>query len=279
MLPHRTAYAAALLAAVLASGSAVSGCSGSGGTVSPTRAPQGRTTAAYTASRADAGTPTGEDMRVTADRLRKRATALGLKGTDVRVDGTVVTIVAPRQDADRLRQLTGTALLEFRPVLDPATAGQNGLAQAYASMVCGSTTRATPSLPERPTVACDKAAGQKYLLGPASLGGAQVESASAAFDSATGSGWLVDLTFNTAGGTTFAQVTGSLAQRTEPADQLAILVDGEVVSAPAIRSAITGGKAQISGTFTKEEAENLAAAISSGALPVQLTARGGATRP
>jgi preprotein translocase subunit SecD len=277
MLPHRKAYSAASAVAVLALASAVSGCSDSGGTAGPASPEKDalvRTTAAYTASLTDSGTPTGEDMRVTADRVRKRAAALGLKDTDVRVNGTVITITAPHGNADRLRRMTSTALLEFRPVLDPATAGQNGLKQAYDSMVCNRTTRATPSLPARPTVACDGVNGQKYLLGPTALDGAKVESASAEFDSVTGAGWLVDLAFSPAGSRTFAAVTGTLAQHTPPTNQFAIVVDGGVVSAPSVVSAITGGKAQISGRYTQDGAQDLAAAISSGALPVQLTAEG-----
>jgi preprotein translocase subunit SecD len=274
MLPHRKAYAAALVTVVIALGSAVSGCSDSGGLTKSE--PLGKptpvlTTVTYTASRTDSGTPTAEDMRMTADRMRKRAKALGLKDTDVRVDGTVITIVAPRSNAERLEQLTAAALLEFRSVLDPATAADSGLKQAYDSMVCDRTTRPIPAQPARPTVACDSTTGQKYLLGPTDIGGADVESATATFNAATGSGWLVNLAFSPAGTTAFTEVTGTLSQHTPPANQFAIVIDGEVISAPAVASAIAGGRAQISGNYTKEGAENLAAAISSGALPVQLT--------
>jgi preprotein translocase subunit SecD len=46
--------------------------------------------------------------------------------------------------------------------------------------------------------------------------------------------------------------------------QLAIVVDGEVVTAPVIQSAITGGSVQIAGNYTREEAEELAEAITGG---------------
>lgn len=268
MLSHRTALSAALLTVTLALGSAVAGCSDSDGS-----AGSGRTTAAYTASRTDSGTPTDADMRVTADRLRERAQTLGFKDTDVRVKGTVVTVEGPRDDADGLRQITGTARLEFRPVLDPAAAGRNGLKQAYDSLDCDDTRQAAPpAQPDGPTLGCDPQTQQKYLLGPTALDGTQVKSASARLDSVRGDGWLVDLAFSPAGSTTFAQVTGTLAQHTASANQFAILVDGHVMSAPAVVSAITGGEAQISGRFVKEDAQSLAAAISSGALPVRLEA-------
>ena len=136
----------------------------------------------------------------------------------------------------------------------------------------GGRRRATPARPERPTVGCDRSTEQKYLLGPTAVAGTEVESATAKFNSVSGDGWLVNLVFSPAGSTTFTEVTGTLAQHSPPADQFAIVVDGEVASAPSVASAITGGKAQITGRYTKEAAENLAAAISSGALPVQITA-------
>jgi preprotein translocase subunit SecD len=50
---------------------------------------------------------------------------------------------------------------------------------------------------------------------------------------------------------------------------LAIVIDRRVYSAPIVRSEIALGKAQITGSFTPEEARTLAAIISSGALPVE----------
>ena len=53
--------------------------------------------------------------------------------------------------------------------------------------------------------------------------------------------------------------------------RLAIVLDGRVYSAPVIREPIAGGQAQISGSFTSEEAKNLAIALRAGALPAPLT--------
>jgi protein-export membrane protein SecD len=50
----------------------------------------------------------------------------------------------------------------------------------------------------------------------------------------------------------------------------AIVLDGAIISAPVINSPITEGKGQISGSFTMEEADLLAASISGGALPARL---------
>ena len=64
------------------------------------------------------------------------------------------------------------------------------------------------------------------------------------------------------GGKTFAKITGENVQK-----RLAIVLDGIVRSAPVIREKIAGGHAQISGSFTHEEAADLAIVLRAGALP------------
>lgn len=58
----------------------------------------------------------------------------------------------------------------------------------------------------------------------------------------------------------------------ELSSQVAVVLDGVVWSTPSIRSAIPDGSTQISGSFSAEEARNLAAILESGALPVELEA-------
>ena len=66
----------------------------------------------------------------------------------------------------------------------------------------------------------------------------------------------ISLTFNKDGATLFGRVTGANVGR-----QLAIVLDGEVRSAPVIQDAILGGRAQISGTFSITEAQRLASVL------------------
>jgi preprotein translocase subunit SecD len=75
----------------------------------------------------------------------------------------------------------------------------------------------------------------------------------------------VHLTFNSEGAVKFAQVTGS-----HVGDQLAIVLDNKVHSAPTIQQRIMGGRAQITGHFTVEEAQDLAIVLRAGALPANL---------
>ncbi len=72
----------------------------------------------------------------------------------------------------------------------------------------------------------------------------------------------IDLSFNRRGALQFERITGENTNR-----QLAIVLDDVVQSAPVIRERIAGGKAQITGSFTLEEASDLAIALRAGALP------------
>lgn len=62
----------------------------------------------------------------------------------------------------------------------------------------------------------------------------------------------LDLTFSPRGRERFAQVT-----RDNTGKRLAIIINGQLYEAPVVRDEITGGKAVVTGSFTKDEAENL----------------------
>ncbi|MEP3420188.1 MAG: protein translocase subunit SecD [Erythrobacter sp.] len=77
---------------------------------------------------------------------------------------------------------------------------------------------------------------------------------------------VVNIKFDIQGGQRFAVLsTENVGER------FAIILDGEVISAPNFREPILGGSAQISGNFTAESAQQLAISLQSGALPVPLT--------
>lgn len=78
--------------------------------------------------------------------------------------------------------------------------------------------------------------------------------------------WVVDLEFNAIGTKKFAELTKSMVGQ-----QMAIFFNGELQSAPVIREAITGGRAQISGGesgFAYDEAKTMVDLLNAGALPV-----------
>ena len=76
---------------------------------------------------------------------------------------------------------------------------------------------------------------------------------------------LVGLEFTDEGGKKFAELTMNNVGR-----RIAILLDGEVLTAPNVKEAITGGKAVITGQRTLQEAHELAILLRSGALPVKV---------
>ncbi|GAA2907751.1 hypothetical protein GCM10010517_74180 [Streptosporangium fragile] len=66
--------------------------------------------------------------------------------------------------------------------------------------------------------------------------------------------WVIQVTLNPADAAAFGELTGRLARESSPRNQLAIVIDGKVVSAPVVEEPIPGGEVQISGDFTRETA-------------------------
>lgn len=95
-------------------------------------------------------------------------------------------------------------------------------------------------------------------------------------------GYEVNLDFKTSGQDKFADATtkafgGTITPRVKDSSgqlvdkaSVVIMLDNEVISAPTVNEPITQGTCSITGNFAKEEAENLAALIRGGALPVEL---------
>ncbi len=75
----------------------------------------------------------------------------------------------------------------------------------------------------------------------------------------------LNITFNEEGAELFEQIT-----RENVGEQLAIFLDGKVLSSPVINEAISGGRAVISGNFTREEVRSLALNLNFGALPMPI---------
>jgi hypothetical protein len=107
-------------------------------------------------------------------------------------------------------------------------------------------------------ILCDSV-GFRYGLGPSELAPDAVASAvplQGGFDD-----WVVQVQLTDAAAPDFAQLTERLADVGPPLNQVAIVLNGVVVSAPAVQEPITGGTLQITGSFTQDEAEALAASL------------------
>ncbi|WP_081539823.1 MULTISPECIES: protein translocase subunit SecD [Kitasatospora] len=150
------------------------------------------------------------------------------------------------------------------------------LQQKYAALDCSDKAQRLnyqkTNDPTAPAIACsyndEQGLWYKFVLGGVAVNGQDVTKAQAVYDTQTGKGWMVDLSFNDTGSKAFAATTGQLATQSSPANQFAIVLDGQVVSHPYVQESITGGNAVINGTFTSDEAKSLANVLSYGALPL-----------
>ncbi|MEL6360715.1 MAG: protein translocase subunit SecD [Pseudomonadota bacterium] len=95
--------------------------------------------------------------------------------------------------------------------------------------------------------------------------GDMVQSASAGLNS-DGAGFQINFAFDSTGARRFGSYTSE-----HVGELFAIVLDDEIISAPRIQSAITGGSGRITGNFTPDEAARIATLIRAGALPATLT--------
>lgn len=222
--------------------------------------------------------------------IRQRVNSLGVAESEVTAVGSgtnrQIVISVPGDTGRRIVELVGqTAELRFRQVLlsgtpgvnqvDTATAATGDLTDSlkaqYAAFDCtkkenlqgGGGDDSNSAL-----VSCDRTGTAKYLLAPAKVVGSDVASASSVLDQQGGGGWMVSLNFNGNGTTKFGDLTSRVVSLTPPQNQVAIVLDGLVISAPRIISAITAGNAQITGNFTQTESADLANVLKYGALPL-----------
>ncbi|MFZ3415025.1 protein translocase subunit SecD [Arthrobacter sp. 3Tela_A] len=131
-----------------------------------------------------------------------------------------------------------------------------------------------PAPADEPMVACEPGTAGKYILGPVEVPGSMLEDAS--FGMAQGgqgqslNEWAVNLDFNKEGTEKFRAVSERLLGFGDgsPQNQFAIVLDGQVISAPSMNVLITDGNAQITGQFTQETAKALSEQLKYGALPI-----------
>jgi preprotein translocase subunit SecD len=135
--------------------------------------------------------------------------------------------------------------------------------------------------PSSQIVSCENSPGQglvKYALDKSLVLGTMVTKATASLDPQSANAWQVNLSFNSEGAKKFSDLTSQMytqytsgGQPTSVLDQFAIVLDGKVVSAPTVNGLIPGGQAQITGTFTQDQATQLANVLAYGALPLTFT--------
>ncbi|MCW2765347.1 MAG: protein-export rane protein SecD [Nocardioides sp.] len=120
--------------------------------------------------------------------------------------------------------------------------------------------------PDKPLVTCGTGdqTGVKYLLSAAAVEGTDLKSASAGIPQGQ-LDWVVSVEIGGAGKDEFTKISRALYGTQK---QFAIVLDGQVISAPTMNGLITDGRAQISGNFTEATANSLATSLKYGALPI-----------
>ena len=208
---------------------------------------QGGLRGEYQAFSADGRAPAAGDMSTIRSIIENRVNSTGVAEPAVFTQGSdrVVVEIPGVSDVEQLRRLIGsTGRLDFVPL--PR--------ERYG-------TSSSPG----PQVARD--GDRIYEKDPALtplFGGDQLASAAPGFDTQSGER-AVSFTLKSEGARLFSEYT------TNHIDEFfAIVLDGEVISAPRIQSPITGGEGQITGSFTAAEMNSLVTVLKYGALPLQL---------
>ena len=191
------------------------------------------------------------------ETIRNRVDQFGVTEPDIRPQvGHRILIQLPGvKDPKRAIDLIGkTARLEFKLVDE-----ENSLEEALK----GNVPAGSEILHE---AAVDRKTGRKsnvpYLLKKRSpLTGESITDARVQLDNQMGEPY-VSLSFDSRGARVFERITGDNVGK-----RLAIVLDDKVYSAPVIRDKISGGKAQITGAFTMDDAKDLAIVLRAGALP------------
>jgi len=191
------------------------------------------------------------------ETIRNRVDQFGVSEPTIQAQGErrILVQLPGIKDVDRAIKLIGkTARLDFKLVdesVSPQTAlngampeGDEILYEREENVETGEVTK-TPFLVKKRTV----------LTGE-TLSGAEVR-----YDSDFNEPYVA-ITFNSIGAMIFQEVTRANVKK-----RLAIVLDDNVYSAPVIQEEIAGGRAQITGQFTTEEARDLAIVLRAGALP------------
>ena len=153
------------------------------------------------------------------------------------------------KDPERIKDLLGkTAKLTFHMVDDENTSALNSNRAPFGKVIVDDSI--DPQI--------------KYLIEKKSqVGGENLVDANASFDPSEGH--AVSFRFDTTGAQKFGKATSENVGK-----RFAVILDGVVITAPVIRSAITGGSGIITGNFTSQEAIDLAVLLRAGALPAPL---------
>lgn len=209
-------------------------------------------------------------MDVLRDVIERRVNVFGVSEPIVQVESSsivsgerserlVVELPGVTDVTSAVAEIGRTPLLEFKLVDVEAMAAQQAL-EGLEDSASGSIAVGNIKID-------GEEVGEPYI--DTGLTGRYLKSASLQFAGGQGGQLsnepIVSVTFNTEGAELFEQIT-----RDNVGENLAIFLDGEMISVPRINEPIVGGSAIISGGFTPDEARSLAQNLNFGALPVPI---------
>ncbi|MEO0563022.1 MAG: protein translocase subunit SecD [Chloroflexota bacterium] len=212
---------------------------------------------------------TEEELQETANSVSRRVNALGLTEATVQTQGRTRILVElpgvsdPQQAIDTIQQ---TALLEFVDFsgLGPQASGFVGRPILTTEQEFIFRQREAAGEDVAPLIAGRDVNPLTGLPFETVMTGGGLSTANAEFDQLNG-GWLIRFDLTSEGSQVFGPYT-----RSAIGEPMAIVLDGEVLSAPVIQAELpTGGV--ITGNFTQEESEGLALQLRSGSLEIPLT--------
>ncbi len=207
---------------------------------------QGGVSVVMTASTTDGSAVTDADMEEAVSIVESRVNALGASEATVQRQGSdsiLVQIPGATDSQAAIEAIGTTGVLEFVDV--------NQIADQDALLKIDS---------GQQNVELATGAYEPFMTGD------DITSVSVSQQTGT-SYYEVDLVLNSEGTEKFAEVSKELAPTN---GRIAIVLDGTVVSAPAVQSEITGGRVAITGSYSLDEAKSLQTVLQSGSLPVTL---------
>lgn len=223
-----------------------------------------------TATPAPTGSPTPKSTASPKATASPTSTARPRPVAGVLLPGQ--TSPSPTATATPTRRPTATPTAQ--PTAPPTPTIPRDIQQALAEVDCRDTEQRAevadvygdPSMNTKEILSCEEDGSVKYVLGPSEMGGKEIKNALATIQQdANGVSrgvWMVELTMKS------AKKWGDLTKK-YTGQQLAIVLDGIVQSAPRVEAEIPNGIAQITGDFNERSANGLANVLKYGSLPVQ----------
>lgn len=225
---------------------------------------QGGLSVVLSANTTDGSDISSDDLEKSRSVIESRVNALGASEAVVQVQGNnqILVQIPGMTDAETALNTIGkTGVLEFARAdsftnEEDKTAISNG---TYANQQTFTDDFGNSFQGTQTTYSDVKGSYTPLITGE------NITSVSVDRASETGTDYAVNIKLDSEGTKAFAEATKELAS---DKGQIVIILDGQIQSAPAVQSEITGGEVSITGNYTLKEAQALQTVLESGSLPV-----------